>query len=183
MFSSEVVQEKKSSWFGSRAPAPAPSVVPLPPKPGRPSARSSVRIATIAYKDQGVPAKVALEVAESLPEMFRGKDELVALCQNMSKKWGKSRSMVPLSAFSQAKNTLWSSLQRFVPWLERCAFADDFLCDLGVPLCGGAFTPSMRLVSIRRGRGWFLFRVRGRSDRVETTMLRAGPSPKLENPP
>ena len=31
--------------------------------------------------------------------------------------------------------------------------------DLGVPSCGGAFTPSKRLVSIRRGRGWFLFRV------------------------
>ena len=30
--------------------------------------------------------------------------------------------------------------------------------DLGVPRCCGAFTPSMRLVSIRRGRGWFLFR-------------------------
>ena len=31
--------------------------------------------------------------------------------------------------------------------------------DLGVPLCRDAFTPSTRLVSIRRGRGWFLFRV------------------------
>ena len=30
--------------------------------------------------------------------------------------------------------------------------------DLGVPRCCGAFTPSTRLVSIRRGRGWFLFR-------------------------
>ena len=28
---------------------------------------------------------------------------------------------------------------------------------LGVPLCRDAFTPSTRLVSIRRGRGWFLF--------------------------
>ena len=28
---------------------------------------------------------------------------------------------------------------------------------LGVPRCCGAFTPSTRLVSIRRGRGWFLF--------------------------
>ena len=28
---------------------------------------------------------------------------------------------------------------------------------LGVPRCCGAFTPSMRLVFIRRGRGWFLF--------------------------
>ena len=157
MFPAEV-QEKKASWFGAKAPAPAPSVDPLPPKPGRPSARSSVRIATIAYKDQGVPAKLALEIAESLPDLYRGKDELVTLCQNMSKKWGKSRSMVPLSAFAPAKRTLWSSLQRFVPWLERCDFADDFLCDLGVPRCCGAFTPSTRLVSIRRGRGWFIFR-------------------------
>ena len=30
-----------------------------------------------------------------------------------------------------------------------------------------AFTPSTRLVSIRRGREWFLLRFRGRSDRVE----------------
>ena len=77
-----------------------------------------------------MPAKVALEVAESLPEMFRGKGELVQLCQSLSKKWGKSRSTVPLSAFAPAKATLWSSLQRFVPWLERCAFADDFLWEL-----------------------------------------------------
>jgi hypothetical protein len=41
--------------------------------------------------------------------------------------------------------------------------------------CRGAFTPSTRLVSIRRGRGWFLFRIRGRSDR--TAMLRAGADP------
>ena len=31
------------------------------------------------------------------------------------------------------------------------------MCDLGVPRCCGAFTPSTRLVSIRRGRGWFIF--------------------------
>ena len=29
--------------------------------------------------------------------------------------------------------------------------------DFGVPRCCGAFTPSTRLVSIRRGHGWFLF--------------------------
>ena len=29
--------------------------------------------------------------------------------------------------------------------------------NLGVPRCRGAFTPSTRLVSIRRGRGWSLF--------------------------
>ena len=40
-------------------------------------------------------------------------------------------------------------------------------CDLGVPSCRDAFTPSTRLVSIRRGRGWFIFRFRGHSDRVE----------------
>ena len=32
-------------------------------------------------------------------------------------------------------------------------------CDLGVPLCRDAFTPSMRLASIRRRHGWFLFRI------------------------
>ena len=40
-------------------------------------------------------------------------------------------------------------------------------CDLGVPLCRDAFTPSTRLVSISRCRGWFLFQNWGRSDRVE----------------
>ena len=40
-----------------------------------------------------------------------------------------------------------------------------YLRSLGV--CGG-FTPSTRVVSIRRGRGLFLFRVRGHSDRVGT---------------
>ena len=30
--------------------------------------------------------------------------------------------------------------------------------DLGVPSCGGAFTPSTRLVSRNDGRGWFLCR-------------------------
>ena len=31
--------------------------------------------------------------------------------------------------------------------------------DLGVPRYCGAFTPSTRLVTIRRGRGWFCFRI------------------------
>ena len=44
--------------------------------------------------------------------------------------------------------------------------------DLGVPSCGGAFTSFKRVVSRRGGRGWFLFRFRGHSDR--TAMLRAG---------
>ena len=65
---------------------------------------------------------------------------------------------------------------------ELLGFEDDVLselvmnmCVLGVPRCCGAFTPSTRLVFIRRGRGWFLFRFRGHSDRVErTAMLRAG---------
>ena len=43
-----------------------------------------------------------------------------------------------------------------VVWFE--AFLDARR-DLGVPSCRGAFTPSRRLVSIRRGRGWFIFRI------------------------
>ena len=41
-----------------------------------------------------------------------------------------------------------------VVWFE--AFLDARR-DLGVPSCSDAFTPSTRLVSIRRGRGWFIF--------------------------
>ena len=36
---------------------------------------------------------------------------------------------------------------------------------LGVPRCCGAFTPSMRVVSRRGGRGWFLFGFRARFGR------------------
>ncbi len=35
----------------------------------------------------------------------------------------------------------------------------DYVRYFGVPRCCGAFTPSTRLVYIRRGHGWFLFRV------------------------
>ena len=50
------------------------------------------------------------------------------------------------------------------------------MSDLGVPRCCGAFTPSTRLVPIRRGRGWFLFRFRasrrgGRRDAIDATRL------------
>ena len=39
-------------------------------------------------------------------------------------------------------------------WMEDAPVSGR--CDLGVPLCRDAFTPSTRLVSIRRGRGWFI---------------------------
>ena len=44
---------------------------------------------------------------------------------------------------------------------------DVDVCDLGVPRCCGAFTPSTRVVSGRAGGGWFIFRF---------SMLRAGSS-------
>ena len=47
---------------------------------------------------------------------------------------------------------------------------ENMLVDLGVPRCCGAFTPSTRLVSIRRGRGWFLFDF----EAIRTAMPRAG---------
>ena len=63
---------------------------------------------------------------------------------------------------------------------ELLGFEDDVLSELvmnmrvlGVPRCRGAVTPSTRLVSIRRGRGWFRFDFGAvRTDLTE--MLRAG---------
>ena len=42
---------------------------------------------------------------------------------------------------------------------EKDEFKVFTMCDLGVSRCCGAFTSLKRLVSIRRGRGWFCFRV------------------------
>ena len=64
-------------------------------------------------------------------------------------------------------------------------------CDLGVPSCGGAFTSFKRVVSRRGGRGWFLFRFWGCSDRVErprcsaqgeTDQARTGPPRAVQGP-
>ena len=49
-----------------------------------------------------------------------------------------------------------ADVQQFGPIAGLVVFI--LAANLGVPSCGGAFTPSTRLVSIRRGRGWFLFR-------------------------
>jgi hypothetical protein len=57
---------------------------------------------------------------------------------------------------------------------EEQLVAREQAYDLGVPSCGGAFTPSTRLVSRNDGSGWSLFRIWGRSGRVRREMLRAG---------
>ena len=46
--------------------------------------------------------------------------------------------------------------RRAIPESGKVTWHPEY--DLGVPRCCDAFTPSMRLVCIRRGRGWFLFR-------------------------
>ena len=50
------------------------------------------------------------------------------------------------------------SITTLYPWKVK-EFAEEERCDLGVLKCRGAFTSFKRLVSIRRGRGWFLFRI------------------------
>ena len=48
-------------------------------------------------------------------------------------------------------------IKKVGPYIENPDFTPK-MCDLRVLTCCGAFTLSMRLVSRRRGRGWFLFR-------------------------
>ena len=43
--------------------------------------------------------------------------------------------------------------------IDMVAFQEAKRSDLGVPSCRGAFTSFKRLVSISRGRGWFLCRI------------------------
>ena len=78
-----------------------------------------------------------------------------ALCRALEGEFG---STVGANAYLTAKD----GAQGFA------AHWDDVdVCDLGVPLCRGAFTPSTRVVSERAGGGWFSFRF---------SMLRAGSS-------
>ena len=42
---------------------------------------------------------------------------------------------------------------------KKKAECDVFLCDLGVPSCRDASTPSTRFVAMRRGRGCFFVRI------------------------
>ena len=78
-----------------------------------------------------------------------------ALCRALEGEFG---STVGANAYLTAKG----GAQGFA------AHWDDVdVCDLGVPRCCGAFTPSTRVVSGRAGGGWFIFRF---------SMLRAGSS-------
>ena len=47
-------------------------------------------------------------------------------------------------------------------------------CLHAIPRCGGAFTPSTRLVSRNDGGGWFFIRFWGRSDRVGAGLAAVG---------
>ena len=96
---------------------------------------------------------------------------------------GKTIQVIALVAHVREKNvkgpiciaaplaTLPNWMNEFRKWTPGIS---ALLYDLGVPSCGGAFTSLIRLVAISRCRGWFLFRYRGRSDRVRREMLRAG---------
>ena len=55
--------------------------------------------------------------------------------------------------------TTTKSWQQPETWFTDADKVHFLPCDLGVPWCSDAFTPSTRLVSRRGGRGWFLFRL------------------------
>ena len=63
---------------------------------------------------------------------------------------------------TQEKEKKKSGMSYITGQLDRDTHKDldtDAKVDLGVPSCRGAFTPSMRAVSRRGSRGWFLFRI------------------------
>ena len=64
-------------------------------------------------------------------------------------------------AYAEA-NDLLGDIVKVTPSSKTCGDLAQFMvtngCDLGVPRCCGAFTPSMRLVFMRGDGGWSFFR-------------------------
>ena len=92
-----------------------------------------------------------------IDEAHRIKNENSTLSQIVRIYNTKCRLLITGTPLQNNLHELWALLNFLLPSIFSSV--DTFEgCDLGVPSCRGAFTPSTRLVSIRRGRGWFLFR-------------------------
>ena len=99
--------------------------------------------ATLALVDRAIRAEVPVQQKGQPPTGARP-------CQS---RW-----------WNQYRRAVVDSLHGLAEQCELQLVVAHHAANLGVPRCCGAFTPSTRLVSIRRGRGWFLFLFRGRLD-------------------
>ena len=102
-------------------------------------------------------------------DQFRTFDVSVQLTQKGLKEWRSVLSTIRGATLGLASPEWPANAFEETARMARLGFQ----CGSGVLRCSGAFTPSTRVVSRRVGRGWSVFRFRGRSDRVETTTLHA----------
>ena len=125
------------------------------------SSKSLLRLAPPSSKLRTTPC-----AADHLPEggPLRCEDFLILLHHFRPGENEQQWSQDALDLFKQLDVTG----DGLVEWSE---FADFILCARGVPSCGGAFTPSTRLVSILRPFGRDAPRRRKPSNSVETPSL------------
>ena len=88
-----------------------------------------------------------------MPELAEKKSELVVQSAAMNKQLFDIESSI-LKLLAESKGNILDDTNL----IETLAQAKKTRVR-GVPRCCGAFTPSTRVVAIRRGRGWFLCRV------------------------
>ena len=93
------------------------------------AARKNVRRKSLAYETMDaslIPAPAARKASKLIPAS-RLKRECLETLLDACDAADRNGQKVPVSAFADAKRAFWQSMQRFVPYLERCDFAGDFL--------------------------------------------------------
>ena len=129
--------------------------------------RNNVDVDAERNKERWIVARSEAQALAQAQKLLGTKDVTLERDEDVLDTWFSS-GLFPFSVFGWPDDT--DEFQAFYPtqlletgldilffWVARMVMM-GLQCDLGVPSCGGAFTPSTRLVSRNDGGGWFLFR-------------------------
>ena len=119
-------------------------------------------------KERWIVARSEAQALAQAQKLLGTKDITLERDEDVLDTWFSS-GLFPFSVFGWPDDT--DEFKAFYPtqlletgldilffWVARMVMM-GLQCDLGVPSCGGAFTPSMRLVSRNDGSAWFFLRV------------------------
>ena len=130
--------------------------------------RNTVDVDAERNKERWIVARSEEQALAQAQKLLGTKDITLERDEDVLDTWFSS-GLFPFSVFGWPDNT--DEFKAFYPtqlletgldilffWVARMVMM-GLQCDLGVPSCGGAFTPSMRLVSRNDGSAWFFLRV------------------------